>query len=68
MPGYARSANPQATGLADEFVYGKQLPGETLTMPSADIFTKAVKDKAGTFSLHLPYDYHYQSFPRLLLS
>ena len=47
MPGYARSANPQATGLADEFVYGKQLPGETLTMPSADIFTKAVKDKAG---------------------
>ena len=47
MPGYARSANPQATGLADEFIYAKQLPGEKLTMPSADIFTKAVRDKAG---------------------
>jgi hypothetical protein len=40
MPGYARSANPQATGLADEFIYAKQLPGEKLAMPSADIFSK----------------------------
>jgi len=47
MPGYARSANPQTTGLKDQFIYAKQLPGEKLTMPSADIFTKAVRDKAG---------------------
>jgi hypothetical protein len=47
MPGFSKTLNPNATGLADEFLYSQEVPGKALTMPSADIFTKAVRDKAG---------------------
>ena len=42
LPGYSRTLNPAATGSADQFLYSKQIPGETLTMPDADIFSKPV--------------------------
>lgn len=47
MPGYTKTLNPNATGLSDEFLYSKEVPGQALTMPDADIFSKPVLDEAG---------------------
>ena len=47
MPGFSRTLNPNATGTADQFIFSKEVPGQALTMPDADIFSKPVLDEAG---------------------
>ena len=43
MPGFSKTLNPNATGLADEFLYSQGVPGKELTMPSADGIVKDVQ-------------------------
>jgi hypothetical protein len=47
MPGFTRTLNPNATSAADQFIFSKEVPGQALTMPDADIFSKPVLDEAG---------------------
>jgi hypothetical protein len=47
MPGFSRTLNPNATSAADQFIFSKEVPGQALTMPDADIFSKAVLTEDG---------------------
>ena len=47
MPGFTRTLNPNATSAADQFIFSQETPGKALAMPTADIFSKPMRDKAG---------------------